>query len=78
MIKKSPWDYTKHKENLSLKNRQLKNKTGMSTCSRNQSKKIASREQTSLAGDNENLESRFRQEEREMEISDGALERHQV
>jgi hypothetical protein len=34
---------------------QLKNKTETSTCNRNQSKKITSRKQTSLVGDNENL-----------------------
>jgi hypothetical protein len=34
---------------------QLKNKTETSNCNRNQSKKITSRKQTSLVGDNENL-----------------------
>jgi hypothetical protein len=48
----------------------------MSTCIRNQSKKITSRKQTSLASDNENIGSRFWQEEREMENPDSALERH--
>jgi hypothetical protein len=78
MIKKSPWEYTEHKENSSLENWRLKNKTETSTYSRNQSKKITSRKQTSLAGDNENLESRFQQEEREMENPDCTLKRHQV